>query len=72
VHVRLTVDGEVFDAQERPGEPGAHDVAWLSGPNPGYGFSVARSDRAPLGRSVLEAEARGFLALVDPATGYIE
>jgi hypothetical protein len=69
--VRLTIDGEELDVQERPDEPGAYDFAWLSGPNPDYGFSVRRSDRAALSRSELEAEARGFLAQIDPGTGYL-
>jgi hypothetical protein len=70
--VRLTIDGEAFEAGERLGEPGVHDIAWLSGPNPGYGFSVARSERGSLSAAELEAEARGFLAQVDPATGLID
>ena len=35
----LEVDEEMFAL--RPGEFGGTDYTWLSGPNPGYGFSVS-------------------------------
>ncbi|WP_281385815.1 hypothetical protein [Nocardioides luti] len=38
---RLVVDGEVFDVR-RSGRRGQVDLTWVSGPNPGYGFSSAR------------------------------
>jgi hypothetical protein len=64
----LEVDGEVFAVS--PNECGGTHYAWLSGPNPGYGFggttAVDLSPDAHVGR------IRDFLALVDPATGHIE
>ncbi|MEN0129168.1 MAG: HAD family phosphatase [Brevundimonas sp.] len=65
----LTVDGETF-AVRRHDDGERFD--WLSGPNPGYGFSSARSDGAASDGPALEASIRRFLSLVDPVTGYIE
>lgn len=45
--VRVTVDGEVFDVTTQPDHPGHYHYAWISGPNPGYGFSSASSDGRP-------------------------
>ncbi|EKT76708.1 hypothetical protein WSS_A41290 [Rhodococcus opacus M213] len=81
----LTVDGEVFTVRLRPGEPGACDYDWVSGPNKGYGFSsfqrVAFSsiqDRANT-PSTLQPNTidehresiRDFLGQINPETGYI-
>ena len=63
----LDVDGERF-AIRRAGDGGtAYD--WLSGPNKGYGFGSS----GPPNRSVEEhrESIRGFLAMIDPNTGYI-
>lgn len=70
--IRLEVDGQVFEVQARPDLPGQYDFTWLSGPNPGYGFSSRTSDASALSASDLEESIRRFLAQVDPATGYIE
>jgi hypothetical protein len=35
----MTVDGQRFEVVTRPDRPGQHDVAWVSGPDPGYGFT---------------------------------
>ena len=67
---RIVVDCETFDVHLR--EPGIYDYAWLSGPNEGYGFTVARNDRTALDDAEIETHARSFLAEVDPSTGYIE
>jgi hypothetical protein len=67
----LQVDGELFSIIQRPGEPGVYDFTWLSGPNPGYGFTMGTSDRGPLSTKTLEEAARGFLAEIDPETGYL-
>ncbi len=69
--LHLTVDGEDFEVRPAP-QPGTYHYAWTSGPNPGYGFTSARSDGRP---STIEehcAAIRDFLAQVDPATGHIE
>ena len=64
----LDVDGEVFALS--PNEFGGTDYAWLSGPNPGYGFGVSPTADLSLDEHV--ENIRGFLAQIDPATGYIE
>ncbi|GAA0433518.1 hypothetical protein Acor_07690 [Acrocarpospora corrugata] len=70
--VRVEVDGEVFDVVARGDRPGQYDYAWISGPNPGYGFGSARSDGGASTMADHEAAIRSFLAQVDPETGYIE
>lgn len=63
------VDGERFTVGRRDG---GYDFGWDSGPNDGYGFSVRRSDGGLLDGAELDELARGFLADVDPRTGFIE
>ncbi|WP_020391372.1 hypothetical protein [Kribbella catacumbae] len=70
--IRIEVDGQVFEVQVSPDLPGQYDFTWLSGPNPGYGFSSRSSDGSVLSTSDFEESIRSFLAQVDPATGYIE
>jgi hypothetical protein len=70
--VRITVDGEVFDVTAQPDHPGQYHYEWISGPNPGYGFSVASSDGRPSTMVDHERAIRNFLSHVDPETGYIE
>lgn len=70
--MRVEVDGQQFDVTPHPGSPGQVDVVWVSGPNPGYGFSSATSDGSTHSRAHLEASIRGFLRQVDTETGYIE
>jgi hypothetical protein len=64
----LEVDGETFAF--RPGDSGATHYTWLSGPNPGYGFSVSPTPDLSLDEH--RENIRDFLAMIDPATGYIE
>jgi hypothetical protein len=64
----LGVDGELFALS--PNEFGGTDYAWLSGPNPGYGFGVSPTRNLSLDEHM--ENIRDFLAHVDPATGYIE
>jgi hypothetical protein len=68
--VELEVDGERFDVVER--QPGVYDVGWSTGPNPGYGFTMASSTRTAIPVEQLEEAVRAFLRDVDPVTGYIE
>lgn len=70
--IRVEVDGQVFEVQARPDLPGQYDFTWLSGPNPGYGFSSRSSDGSALSASDLEESIRSFLAQVDPVTGFVE
>ena len=70
---QLIVNGEVFDVRYDPEQPGAYHFAWVTGPNPGYGFtSRFSSDDTRQPRQVLIDSITGFLAQVDPQTGYIE
>jgi hypothetical protein len=67
----LDVDGEQFSVRvaERPGYSDT-GYTWLSGPNKGYGFGTSGPSNPSLDDH--RANIRGFLAMVDPATGYIE
>lgn len=81
----LVVDGERFEVTPRAGRGQTYDYRWLSGPNPGYGFSstvsldrIAHNDGqpGPVARALLSdddhaAQIRGFLAEIDPDTGYL-
>ncbi|MGW4479381.1 hypothetical protein [Rhodococcus triatomae] len=81
----LTVDGETFTVSLRPGEPGACDYAWESGPNEDYGFSSFQGtafgsiqDRAstpstiePITVDEHRESIRNFLGQINPETGYI-
>jgi len=69
---RVEVDAEVFDVVARRDRPGQYHFAWVSGPNPGYGFSSGTSDGREMGNAEIVASIRNFLAQVDPETGYIE
>ena len=69
---RVEVDGEVFDVVARRDRPGQYHYTWVSGPNPGYGFSSGSSDGRTMSDADIEASIRNFLAQVDPETGYIE
>jgi len=64
--VELEVDGERFRVVER--SPRTVDLTWLTGPNPGYGFTIGG---IPMDDLRLEDQIRGFLAEIDPATGYL-
>ncbi len=64
----LEVDGEMFAL--RRNEFNGTDYTWLSGPNPGYGFSTSPTPDLSLDEHT--ENIRHFLAMVDPSTGYIE
>ncbi len=70
--VRLEVDGEVFDIATRPDNHGQCDYTWISGRNPGYGFSSVQSDGEPPSHARQVEVIRSFLTQIDPETGYIE
>ena len=69
---RVEVDGEMFEVSSSRNRPGQYRLVWLSGPNPGYGFSVGNSDGRAMSDAETKDEIRGFLGQVDPETGYIE
>lgn len=62
----LDCDGEVFEL--RPAEHGGTHYTWLTGPNPGYGFTVSPTPDADDEHRI---HIRDFLSMIDPATGYI-
>jgi hypothetical protein len=64
---RLEVDGEVFEL--RSDQYGGTDYGWLSGPNPCYGFSLSPTPKMSLDKH--RENIRGFLAEIDPTTGYL-
>ena len=64
----LEVDGERFTVHP-DGQGGTH-YTWLSGKNPGYGFSLSPTPSESL--DVHRENIRGFLAGVDPSTGYLD
>lgn len=67
----VEVDGEVFELTSGP-QPGSHHYTWVSGPNDGYGFSQSGgSSRQTLSADEHRESIRGFLAMIDPQTGYI-
>ncbi|WP_334151241.1 hypothetical protein [Microbacterium sp.] len=65
----FAVDGETFSVRRR-NEDGSNHYDWISGPNVGYGFSVSGSAE-PVDQERHIAAIRGFLAAIDPATGYL-
>jgi hypothetical protein len=68
---RIDVDGETFDVRAEADVPGQYHFTWLSGKNPGYGFTCLRSDGQALTRDELIDQIRNFLAQIDPDTGHI-
>ena len=70
VTLTLEVDGEMFSLRQDESDGNAYP--WLSGPNPGYGFSSASADGLPSSLDDHEEAIRNFLSHVDPDTGYIE
>lgn len=77
--MRLVVNGETFEVEERRDRPGQYNCTWLTGPHLGYGFTCSFSRSRPVGadpaagdlQADLENAIAGFLGDVDPETGYI-
>jgi hypothetical protein len=63
----LEVDGEVFAVRRSRG--GGTDYDRISGRNDGYGFGSSAGPELP--EEEHRRNIRGFLAMIDPATGYI-
>ena len=63
----LRVDGEMFAVRRAAG--GGTHYNWLSGPNKGYGFGSSGAPTRSPGEH--REHIRTFLAMIDPATGYI-
>jgi len=68
----FTVGGERFLVRRRlrAEPPVEYDYTWLTGPNPGYGFSSS----LPVEKNHDQhtATITDFLSNIDPATGYHE
>jgi hypothetical protein len=62
----LEVDGEVFELL--PDGFGGMHYSWISGPNPGYGFSMSPT---PEPSEQHRANLQNFPSMIDPTTGYI-
>jgi hypothetical protein len=68
----LEVDGEEFEVAvfaQAVGGFADTSYTWLSGPNEGYGFNMSGPHDRSLGER--REHIRGFLAMIDPSTGYI-
>lgn len=66
------VGGHTWAVGKRTNEPGTYDIDWISGPNPGYGFTIGSNDGSPIAPQELRNEISSFLANIDPATGYLD
>jgi hypothetical protein len=76
--MRLSCNGETFEL--RPERSGGTHYTWLSGPNPGYGFTmspilggtgVEMSSREGRDIEQHQTNIQKFLSMIDPETGYI-
>lgn len=65
----VTVNGETFRVRRR--DRWTYDYDWVSGANPGYGFTSGSSVAVKRTREDHEEAIRGFLAGIDPQTGYL-
>ena len=67
----MTVDGHDWVARDRDGQPGTYDVDWLTGPA-GCGVTTGSSDGTSTDEAGMRDAIAGFLAQVDPGTGFID
>lgn len=65
--ITVVVNGETFRVRRRG--PRTYDYDWVSGANPGYGFTRGSSVEGTPTRGDHEEAIRGFLAGIDPQTG---
>lgn len=65
----MIVEGETFAVRRRD-DDGSNHYDWISGPNAGYGFSVF-GGYEPRSEEEHRVAIRGFLASIDPETGYL-
>ena len=66
----LVVDGERFVVTRRAGASGTYDFDWTNHPA-SYGFSLSTDADWSPSRAELVEQIRGFLADIDPETGYL-
>ncbi|WP_432512260.1 hypothetical protein [Kineococcus sp. SYSU DK001] len=69
---RLRVDGRDWVVEERPGTPGCYDFDWLSGPDPGYGFTSQTSDGSPVDEQEVRDAIADSTAGINPETGHLD
>lgn len=68
--LRLTVDSQTWEVVEHSG---LYTFTWLSGPDPGYGFSTRLSDpETTLSLLQIETAIRNFLSNINPETGHLD
>lgn len=67
----MVVDGERFLVTQREGFADTFDYTWISGRNPGYGFTSAGWGTAGRDNACHVAHIRAFLSGIDPTTGYL-
>ncbi|TGO04980.1 hypothetical protein [Serinibacter arcticus] len=65
------VGGHRWTVTERADESRCYDIAWVSGPDPSYGFTLASSTRTPIDDAVIRREIVHVLGGVDPETGHL-
>jgi hypothetical protein len=65
----VIVDGETFRIRRR--DLRTYDYHWVTGPNAGYGFTSGSSVEVARSSEHHEEAIRGFLAGIDPDTGYL-
>jgi hypothetical protein len=68
---RLEVDGETFDVAPHASLPGRYQFTWVSGKNPGYGFTAHTSDGHAMTREQIVSQIRFFLGQIDAETGHM-
>ncbi|MBN9758759.1 hypothetical protein Ae406Ps2_2886c [Pseudonocardia sp. Ae406_Ps2] len=67
----VTVDGQIFRVSWQLGTHSRYDFRWLTGPHD-YGFTASYSSSEPMTPADVEDAIRGFLAQIDPETGFID
>ena len=66
----VEVDGEQWEVTAHDGQ---YDFTWISGPDPGYGFSSKFSDpRMTLSEESQVQMIREFMGNVNPETGHLD
>ena len=68
----LTVDGHDWLVEQQSDVPGTYHFAWLTGPNPGYGFTLGTSNGSAITEADMRRSIANFLADINPETGYLD
>jgi hypothetical protein len=67
----IEVDGEIFEVVSASSDGTGFHYTWLTGRNRGYGFSSWAVGGVPNPAQRHVTSIQGFLAQIDPATGFI-